>query len=245
MIELPPLHPRCRCVIIYREIETSVLRSAPKNGKIVTGATNILQNELAVISDNGNRNQYTVAFELMNSKAYHDRFESLTKNKNLNEGLYKEAAKILSHRSGTEYEDIAMLDSRTGQLLTKNATAAGAAKFKCGLTQVQYEFLQGLRKEFEILHNHPNSTEPSTADIISLFKRELATGSTVIGHDGSVYRIEKLKPFDKIEELIEKIYVETRSEYYGSPDNIIEMHTTENLISYLMDKGIINYKKVT
>ncbi len=34
MIELPPLHPRCRCVIIYREIEGSVLRSAPNNGKM-------------------------------------------------------------------------------------------------------------------------------------------------------------------------------------------------------------------
>ena len=34
MIELPPLHLRCRCVIIYREIEGSVLRSAPNNGKI-------------------------------------------------------------------------------------------------------------------------------------------------------------------------------------------------------------------
>ena len=34
MIELPPLHLRCRCVIIYREIEGSVLRSAPNNGKM-------------------------------------------------------------------------------------------------------------------------------------------------------------------------------------------------------------------
>ena len=59
--ELPPLHPRCRCVIIYREIESPVLRSASRNGKINTVATNILQNELAVISDNSNRNQYTVS----------------------------------------------------------------------------------------------------------------------------------------------------------------------------------------
>ena len=220
-----------------------MLRSAPNNGKIVTGATNILQNELAVISDNGNRNQYTVAFELMNSKAYHDRFESLTKNKNLNEGLYKEAAKILSHRSGTEYEDIAMLDSRTGQLLMKNATATGTTKFKCGLTQEQYEFLQELRKEFEILHNHPNSTEPSTADIISLFKRELATGSTVIGHDGSVYRIEKLKPFDKIEELIKEVYENVKRDYAGYSEALIEIQATQESINLLKEMGFIRYER--
>ena len=137
-----------------------------------------------------------------------------------------------------------MLDSRTGQLLVKNATAAGAAKFKCGLTQEQYEFLQGLRKEFEILHNHPNSSEPSTADIISLFKRELATGSTVIGHDGSIYRIEKLKPFEKIEKLVEKTYIDIRNKYTSFPDNVIEMHAVEYIISYLVKREIINYKKV-
>lgn len=220
------------------------LQSTSNNVKINSGAINILQNELAVISDNGNRNKYTVAFELMNSKAYHDRFENLTKRNNLNEGLYREAAAILSHRSGTEYEDLEMLDSRTGQLLVKNATAAGTAKFKCGLTQAQYDFLQGLGKEFEILHNHPNSTEPSTADIIGLFKRELATGSTVIGHDGSIYRMEKLKPFDEIEGLVKRIYIESRDECMGFPDNVIEMHATEKLISYLVRRKIIEYKKV-
>ena len=179
----------------------------------------------------------------MNSKAYHYRYENLTKSKKLNEGLYKEAAKILSHRSGTEYEDIAMLDSRTGKVLVKNTMAAGEFKFQCGLTSKQLETLQKLGKEFEILHNHPNSTEPSTSDIIGLFKRELATGSTVVGHDGSVYRMEKLKTFDKIEELVEQMYKETKEEFSGAPDDLIEVNTVLRIIRLLQRGGFVNYKK--
>ena len=151
----------------------------------------IYQEEKAVVADNGLRNRFTVDFALVNSKVFHDKFENLTEHKAVNEALYKQAAKILSHRSGTEYEDIAMLDSRTGELLIENISASGFDKHRCGLTQEQTALLNSTGKRYEIIHNHPSCSIPSTADIQGLFNRNLAVASTVVCHDGTLYRIEK------------------------------------------------------
>ena len=44
--------------------------------------------EFAVIKDNGIKNDYRVNFELVNSKAYHDKFIGLTEHKALDEATY-------------------------------------------------------------------------------------------------------------------------------------------------------------
>ena len=166
----------------------------------------------------------------------------MSANKNVDESLYKQAAKILSHRNGTEYEDIAILDARTGTLLVENASAT--VKYKCGLTYAQYQKLRESGKEIEILHNHPNSTEPSTADIIGLFKREMARASTIIAHDGTVYRLEKLKQFAEIENLVQDTYREVRQDFAGLPEGLIESRTARRLISILEKQKILRYKEV-
>ena len=202
----------------------------------------MLHNELAVISDNGKRNKYTVNFGLMNSKAYHDKFENLSASKQVNEGLYKQAAKILSHRSGTEYEDIAMLDARTGKVLVENTSAFGAYKFQCGLTRQQEKFLENSGKKVEILHNHPNSSVPSTADIVGLFRREYATASTVVCHDGTIYRMEKITQFDDIESLVKISYNQIKA--FDYPDFLIESYASELVVETLEKKRILKFKKV-
>ena len=64
-------------------------------------------------------------YSVVNSKAFHDKFDGLTAHKAVNESLYKKAAEFLAHRNGMPYEDIAMLDSRTGTVLAENKTASG------------------------------------------------------------------------------------------------------------------------
>ena len=181
----------------------------------------------------------------MSLKTYHDKFENLSANKQVNEGLYKQAAKILSHRSGTEYEDIAMLDARTGKLLVENNSASGEMKHKCGLTREQHEKLQSSGKQFEILHNHPSSSIPSTADIIGLFNRENAVASTVVCHDGTVYRMEKLKQFDDIDIFIRKIYSDVRFEYYNHSKNAFENKVVEVSIEFLKRAEFLEYRRVS
>ena len=101
--------------------------------------------------------------------------------------LYAGDGDVLQKFGG--YEDIAMLDARTGKLLMENTSASGENKFISGLTKKQSAELAGMNTAFEIIHNHPGSTWPSWADVKGLFNRELAYASSVIGHDGSIYRM--------------------------------------------------------
>lgn len=52
---------------------------------------------------------------------------------------------------------------------------------------------------FETLHKHPNNSVPSRDDIRKLFEKPRQTGSTISCHDGTVYRIGKIKEFKNID----------------------------------------------
>lgn len=152
-----------------------------------------------------------------------------------------ESAKILAHRSGTEYEDITFLDARTGAMIVTNITASGKNKFKSGLTREEKDFLDSKNVDFEILHNHPGSSQPSRADIIGLFQRSRAKASTVVGHDGKIYRMEKLKPYPKIVDVSNFMYNKSGHEYSFEPENLVENHATEELIKFLVSNGYLRY----
>ena len=189
------------------------------------------------------KNDYSINFELINSKAYHDKFEGLTSHKDVDEAMYKQAAKIFKHRTGSEYEDIAMLDARTGKLLVENTSASGEDKFKAGLTKKQAAYLESLKKEFEILHNHPGSTPPSLADIEGLFIRPLAIASTILGHDGTLYRMVKKKVYSNISKFLEKVFDEVKGTHPDWPKKLVEIHATDVAIEILCKDGYMDYIK--
>ncbi len=200
----------------------------------------MIHRELAVIKDNGIKNDYRVNFELINSKRYHDKFVSLTEHKIVDEAIYKQACKILEHRSGTEYEDIAILDARTGKFIIGNNKANGAFKHKCALSPEDANILYSMGKKFEILHNHPNSSKPSPSDIKWLFKRENAVASNIICHDGTIYRLEKLKstPFP-IDDFISDVSNETKKMYSGWPDYLTDSYVSDTVIEILTRNNYI------
>ena len=204
----------------------------------------LTEQEYAIVADNGIApNMYTVNFSLVNSKAYHDKFTGLSPHRAVNEALYKQATKMLEHRSGTEYEDIVMLDSRTGVLLMANATASGANKFRAGLTYEQSVLLRELNRSFEILHNHPSSTLPSMADIAGLFDRRLAVASTIVGHDGTVYRMTKLRQYPAIEIFLRSVREGVKVERPDWPARILEINAVNVAITTLTNQHYLHYQR--
>jgi hypothetical protein len=165
----------------------------------------------------------------------------LTEHKNTDEALYREAIIMLRHRNGTEYEDLVALDSYSGELLTKNDTASGMFTFRTGFSNQQEKLLKERKRLFELLHNHPNSSAPSTEDIKGLFKREYAHATTVVCHNGNVYRLVKLKPFDDIDNLIEDVYNSIESRYAGGESNF-EYLASMQVIEYLQLKRCITFE---
>lgn len=192
------------------------------------------EKELAHIKDDGVRDLGHVNLELVNTKKYHDKFEGLGKNKVVSESIYKEAMEILESRNNTFYEEIVAVDARTGKRLVKNTSAVNMCEHSCGFSTAEEEKLNSWKIPFEVLHNHPNSSYPSRDDIKYLFDRKWQSGSTIICHDGTVYRIEKLKPVEDIDGLIQDVYNKAKEQFAGLPDYLIEEKASTRIIDTLM-----------
>lgn len=201
------------------------------------------EKELAHIKDDGVRDLGHVNLELVNTKKYHDKFEGLGKNKVVSESLYKETMEILESRNNTFYEEIVAIDARTGKRLVKNTSAVNMCEHSCGFSTTEEEKLNSWKIPFEVLHNHPNSSYPSRADIKYLFDREWQSGSTIICHDGTVYRIEKLKSLDDIDGLIQDVYTKVKERFAGSPDYLIEEKASMRIIDTLMKSEHIAFTR--
>ena len=199
------------------------------------------EKELAHIKDDGVRDMGHVNIELVNTKKYHDKFEGLAKNKAVSESMYKEAMEILESRNNTLYEEIVAIDARTGKRLVKNTSAVNMWEHSCGFSTAEEEKLNSWKIPFEVLHNHPNSSYPSRDDIKKLFDREWQSGSTISCHNGTVYRIEKLKPMENIDILIAKTYNKNKSKLMGHTDAVIEEETSKDIIETLQKSKHLNF----
>lgn len=264
---IPPLHPRCRSIIVGslggKELKGKTRIAKGDDGKYIHVPAEMSYEdfqkvyvekiqtvdewkearyiESAIIKNNGKENNYTVNYSAINKKEYHDKFDGLTQYKNTDEALYREAIIMLRRRNGTEYEDLVALDYSSGELLVKNDTASGMFTFRTGFDSQQEQELKERKRFFELLHNHPNSSAPSTGDIRGLFNREYACATTVVCHNGTIYRLVKLKAFDKIDNLIKNVYNSIESTYVGGESNF-EYMASMQVIEYLQIKGYITFE---
>lgn len=187
----PPMHPNCHCstsAYMDRNSIDWLKDEAESAGKI----SNTSERERVYIQDDGKREPGHVNLSLVNTKKYHDRYDNLTVHKDVNESLYRASMEILKDRNNTEFEDIVAIDARTGDIIVKNTSAStNKIKHRCGFSWGEQSWLEERRGMYEVLHNHPNNSLPSRDDIKKLFDREHQSGSTIICHNGDIYRIEK------------------------------------------------------
>lgn len=158
------------------------------------------QNQNYTITPKSQQNAYSVNRDLVNSKAYHDKFENLTPHRAANENIYQQSKRLLEHRDGSESESLIVLDSRTGKLIVDNFKNPDQS-LKTKLTDKQYELVKNHKGNFIMLHNHPAGVRPSGTDILTLWGQTKADRTIIVGHDGSVFEISNINrdiPLDKI-----------------------------------------------
>ena len=151
--------------------------------KIITRGSKFRTAERELISEKSTRNEFSVNRKLVNTAEFHKRFNELPVRKAARESLYKQSIKMLEHRDGTAYEDIVAIDARTGKVIARNDTYEH--RFQSGFTNADAQLLNTYPGRIILLHNHPGSTRPSSADLISLHKHN-AVATAVVGHDGSI-----------------------------------------------------------
>lgn len=165
--------------------------------------------------------------ELVNSKAYHDKFEKLPFSKSSREALYSNGKRILEHRDGTFGEDLVVLDYRTGKVLTENVTATEGGKV--ALNREQYQRVLDAPHGVILLHNHPEGRRLSKSDVFSAFKESSVKASVVVGHDGEVYYIYDINRFISLDLEFEKLY--NKYKELGLPEVVANSRAMDEIYS--------------
>ena len=163
------------------------------------------QNQNYIITPKPKQNAYSVNRDLVNSKAYHDKFEDLTPHKAANENIYLQSKRLLEHRDGSESESLIVLDSRTGKLIVDNFKNPDQS-LKTKLTDEQYDIVQKHNGSFIMLHNHPASVRPSGTDILTLWGQPKADRTIIVGHDGSVFEISNINREMSLDKIYKNAY---------------------------------------
>ena len=246
-----PDHPNCRCTrvpVIAGWESASRWQRDPVTGK---GSVQEHQSfdewkqkhinqfmqvdEVTKISKKQTENAFTVNRGLVNSKKYHDKFESLPFNKRPRERLYKNAMAALEHRDGTKKEDLFVFDQRTGNLIVKNTESS--RDYSAGLSYQKYQQVLNHKDAMTILHNHPEGGRFSFTDIKTAFETPNVMSSVVVGHDGSVHVIHSFNKDKDIVALYDRWYNEAIKD--GVPGMLANIRATDKLY----EEGVFKYEK--
>ena len=215
----PPLHPRCRCQIAPAVSDWDAWQKQQINKKRAELVVKRMQfevheNEPLVKAKKGDDNAFSVNYKLVNSKAYHDKFESLDLPKDVGESLYKWTGEILNDTDGTPFERMVAIDIRTGEHVA-DTMKYNPRKFEVTFNSEDQEKILQHKGFVAFLHNHPGSSYPSAADVLSAVINKNVGVSVVVGHDGSVYVIHSIssdgltKRWNKLQENAKALTTES------------------------------------
>lgn len=126
-----------------------------------------------------------VSRKMVDSADFRKKFSALGENKKAERALWSRATEMLQHRSGTEYEDIAYINSKTGRsLINTNYSVKHTAKPRKAMDK-----MLKVADDYSIIgvHNHPNSGAPSIDDLRVAQQRKYKYG-IVVCHNGTVYK---------------------------------------------------------
>jgi proteasome lid subunit RPN8/RPN11 len=132
--------------------------------------------------------------KLIESNEYRRKFDNATDNPKVNKTLYDSAKEMLIERSGTRYESMRWIDGDTGEIIAKaeymgKSDKYSGSEFEEKVLYDDAKLSKQLNNHVNILtlHNHPNSTAPSSSDLNSMVIRHYRLGF-VVTHDGRLYK---------------------------------------------------------
>ena len=141
-----------------------------------------------------------VSWKVINTKQHKDNISLFVFNKEVGKTVARIETEILKHRQGTEFEDLYLIDSRTGKEVAKNITSR--IRLKVAKTKNMEDLLTtNDDKSYVLIHNHPYSSPPSVADLNSLYKHSKIKYGLIVGHNGTVYKYTTPSAEIKEEEL--------------------------------------------
>jgi hypothetical protein len=193
--------------------------------------------EQSMISKKSHFNAYSVERNFVNSKEYHDKFERLPVNRDVQQRLYTEAGRLLDFVDGQEEERLLAINARTGDFLVDNFNREGNIR-GTGFTADEARKLDECRDGIILLHNHSLNGRPSAQDMLTYLNEERVKVSLILCHDGTVYGIYEVSAkFPQIyEDYLEKAKVKT--------DDLDEAKRLATTQMYLLNEKLSNRHKL-
>ena len=135
-----------------------------------------------------------VDLHYIHSNEFRSKFNKITNNSKINDSLRSYAEAMLTHRKGTDGEDLYIIHSETGELLLRETKG----KNELGV-EISFDTVKHLRDNYSGkmigIHNHPTNIPPSGSDFVAAGNRGYKIG-LVITHNGNVYKYKSGKhPF--------------------------------------------------
>ena len=184
----PPIHPFCRCSI--SAYEDSEDYEAWLDYLSKGGTTEEWNRSRAFAEKEESKRKYKYGDTVINtaeisSARYRRKFTNITEENKISRVLWESALDMLEHRSGTKYEDLAFVDSKTGTAkinknYDKENTASPSKSMKKMLRDADANTIIAI-------HNHPGSSAPSYPDLVVCKNRKYKYG-LVVCHDGTIYK---------------------------------------------------------
>ncbi|MDO5397179.1 MAG: hypothetical protein Q4G33_04545 [bacterium] len=185
---LPPIHPQCACAIRFLEGFKESTFSDEMRDKYLdnSGNSGIINSERGISGKKiYNTDINKVDLDYISSKEYRDKFRMLPYSDKTNDSIYKYAKAMLTHRNGTNKEDMYLIDVHSGKLKGKQASSKSdfEVDYNKSLTDA---VRKAERNTLVSLHNHPTELLPTGSDFSSMGAHGYHSG-IVVCHDGRVY----------------------------------------------------------
>ena len=221
-----PMHPYCRCSVAAWEDSDDYEAWLDFLDK--GGTTKEWEKLKDFVEKEESKKKYKHKNTVINKSVikdteYRKKFTSITKENKISRSLWSNAMDMLDHRSGTKFEDIAFIDSKTGSSLinknyNKEKSANPSKKMKTMLKKADpYTIIS--------IHNHPESFAPSFADLVVCKNRKYKFG-VVACHNGIIYKYSVDKDLFNAPMAMSAL------------DRLDKDGYTENIIMELKDAGV-------
>lgn len=193
--------------------------------------------EQPIISKKSHFNAYSVERAYVNSKEYHDKFEHLPTNHDVQQRIYVEAGRLLDFVDGQEEERMLAINARTGELLVDNFERKGSIK-GTGFNADEAKILDECKDGIILLHNHSLNGRPSAQDMLTYLSEERVKISLVLCHDGTVYGIYG------VDSKFPEIYEEYLEREKTNTDDIDEAKRLATTRIYMLNEKLGNRHKL-
>ena len=197
-----------------------------------TVAVNLSAGESANIENLRNGNN-KVSLSYIDTETYRRKFNQITSNTSVNDALRKYSKAMLTHRNGTDGEDLHIISSKTGKRLFSKTTGSNELGVELSKDEIQ-NIKQFAKDEGVIaLHNHPTNLLPTGSDFVSAGARGYDFG-LIATHDGRVFWYKAGdKPFRS------EYFNKTVDKYVSEPYNYdIEKAQIKTLSEFKREFGI-------